>query len=200
MGTLKEIIIFTIVKPQNTMSKKSIDRKAASQFIVDNRAAGKSDQEIYNELTQQYYDKKAIALLITSTVTDENKSKYKVHNRILLVLIGITIVFKVLTVVNISLSASQLWYLLLLFLLPILNIYFFYEIYRYTGAVYRFLGLLTIISFLQGISKMASLDIMINAFLCIGISGLAFYLDANMIPKYSPNSLKKDSNDEYILK
>lgn len=39
------------------MSKKSLDRKIAKKFIVDNRDNGKSDQEIYNELSQQYYDR-----------------------------------------------------------------------------------------------------------------------------------------------
>jgi hypothetical protein len=66
------------------MSKKSLDRKAAQKFIVDSRDNGKSDQDIYNELSQQYLDKKSVALLITGTVTTENKNKYKLYNNILL--------------------------------------------------------------------------------------------------------------------
>jgi len=182
------------------VSKKSLDRKATKQFIIDNRSLGKTDQEIYNLLAEQYYDKKTIALLITSQVTTENRKKYKVLNTLLLVLISITILFKILAIVQLSLSAGQVWALIFIFLVPLLNIYFFYEVLRYNGTIYRILGLLTMASFLQSISKGGTvLDITIGAFLCILIVGLAFYLDNYMFPYYSPSHLKKDSNGEYIL-
>jgi len=181
------------------MNKKSLDRKAAKQFILDNRAISKTDQEIYNELSQQYYDKKAIALLVTSTVTMENKKKYKIYNNGLIGLIGITVLFKIFIIVNLALVVNQVWYLLLAFLVPIFNIYFLYEIAKYNGSIYRILGIWVIGFSLQSINKVEGTNLIVNLILCILIAGLAFYLDRNMFPNYSPNNFKKDSNGEYIL-
>jgi hypothetical protein len=192
--------VSTNFKKMTTMSKKSLDRKVAQRTIIDCRANGKTDQEIYNELSQQYYDKKTVALLITGTVKDESRAKYKIYNNILLGLIGLTILFKVLAVFSLSLSEGQLWALLLIFIVPILNIYFFYEISRYNAPIYRFCGLLTIASFFQAVGKAENvIDIFISLALCAGISGLSFYLDSKMFPDYSPKNLKKDNKGEYIL-
>ena len=46
------------------MTKKSLDYKVAKQFIIESRNNNISDQEIYNELVQRYFDKKGIAVLI----------------------------------------------------------------------------------------------------------------------------------------
>lgn len=182
------------------MSKKSLDRKAAQKFIVDSRDNGKADQEIYNELSQQYYDKKSVALIITGTVTTENKSKYKVYNNILLGLLGLSILFKLLTVFSLTIQTGQLWTLFLVLVVPLFAGYFMYEIARYNGPIYRFCGMLTIAGFLQTISKAENgTDILINVIFAGAVAGLSFYLDSKMFPNYSPKNLKKDSNGEYIL-
>jgi hypothetical protein len=182
------------------MSKKSIDRKAAKQFVLDNRNDGKTDQEIYNELTQQYYDKKGIALLIAGTVTNNRKTKYRQYNNILLVLIGLTILDNIFAVLSLSLAEKQLWILLLVFIAPLLNIFFFYEIARYNAPIYRAVGLLTIAGFLQSMSKAENGNyIFINIIWCSGVAGLAFFLQSKMFPYFSPKKLQKDLNGEYIL-
>mgnify|MGYP003582726411 FL=1 len=182
------------------MSKKSLDRKAAQKFIVDSRDNGKADQEIYNELSEQYYDKKSVALLITGTVTKENKKKYKVYNNILLGLLGLSILFKLLTVFSLTIQTGQLWTLLLVLIVPLFAGYFMYEIARYNGPIYRFCGMLTIAGFLQTIGKAENgTDILINIIFAGAVAGLSFYLDSKMFPDYSPKNLKKDSNGEYIL-
>ncbi|WP_276974125.1 hypothetical protein [Flavobacterium filum] len=182
------------------MSKKSLDRKAAQTFIVDSRDNGKTDQEIYNELSELYYDKKSVALLITWTVTTENKKKYKVYNNILLGLLGLSILFKLLTVFSLTIQTGQIWTLLLVLIVPLLAGYFMYEIARYNGPIYRFCGMLTIAGFLQTIGKAENgTDITINLIFAGAVAGLSFYLDSKMFPNYSPKNLKKDSNGEYIL-
>ncbi|MCI1265054.1 MAG: hypothetical protein LKG19_00670 [Saprospiraceae bacterium] len=182
------------------MSKKSLDRKAAQKFIVDSRDNGKSDQDIYNELSQQYLDKKSVALLITGTVTTENKNKYKLYNNILLGLLGLSILFKLLTVFSLTIRTGQLWTLLLVLVVPLFAGYFMYEIARYNGPIYRFCGILTVVGFLQAIGKAENgTDILINVILAGAVAGLSFYLDSKMFPDYSPKNLKKDSNGEYIL-
>lgn len=178
------------------MSKKSLDRKTAKHLIIEGRDNGKTDQEIYYELTELYFDKKAIALLITGTANKPDIEKYKIYNNILLLLIGLTILIKVLNVLNLSLE-GQVWVLLFIFIVPLLNIYFFYEIARYNAHIYRFCGILTIASFLQTVSKEASF--LVSFVLSASIVGLAFFLDAKLFPNYSPNNLKKDNNGEFIL-
>ena len=180
------------------MRKKLLDRKAAQKNIIENRENGKTDQEIYNELSQQYYDKKAVALLITGTVTSENKKKYKIYNNILLGLLGLSILFKLLTVFSLTIQSGQLWTLLLVLIVPLFAGFFMYEIARYNAAIYRFCGMLTIVGFLQTIGKAENgTDILINIIFAIAVAGLSFYLDSKMFPDYSPKNLQMDSNGEY---
>jgi hypothetical protein len=182
------------------MGKKSLDRKAAKIFIVDSRDNGKTDQEIYNELSQQYYDKKSLALLITGTVTTENKNNYKVYNNILLGLLVLAILLRILLVFSLTIQTGQLWTLLLVFIVPLFAAYFAYEIARYNGPIYRFCGIMTIAGFLQTIGKSeGGTDILINLVFAGAIAGLSFYLDSKMFPNFSPKNLKKDSNGEYVL-
>lgn len=182
------------------MSKKTLDRKAAQQFIIASRDNNKTDQEIYNELVQQYYDKKDIALLITGTVTTGNKQKYKLYNNILLGLLGLAIVSRILLVVNLTMQSGQAWALLLVFIVPALAAYFAYEIARYNAPLYRVCGIMTLVGFAQSMSKSdGGPELMVNLILASTIAGLCFYLDNKMFPHYTPQKLKKDSNGEYIL-
>ena len=77
------------------MSK--INQKEVREIIEESRKSGKTDQQIYYELTRLGYDKKQIALLITGTATDENRARFKTLNITLLVLLGITVLFKLLS-------------------------------------------------------------------------------------------------------
>jgi hypothetical protein len=182
------------------MSKKSLERKAAQQFIIDGRETGKSEQDIYNELTQQYYDKKAVALLITGTVTEENKSKYKVYNNILLGILGVAILLRIMLVFSLTIQTGQLWTLLFVFIVPFFATYFAFEIARYNAPIYRFCGIMTVLGFMRTINKAEDgTEVLINFLFAAAIAGLSFYLDSKLFPNYSPRKLKKDSNGEYIL-
>lgn len=182
------------------MSKQSLDRKAAEKFIIESRSIGKTDQEIYNELSQQYYDKKAVALQVMGTVTIENKNKYKIYNMILLGLLGLSILFKLLAVFSLTIHTEQLWTLLLVLIVPLFSGYFMYEIARYNGPIYRICGWLTIAGFFQTIGKIDNgTDVLINVIFAGAVAGLSFYLDSKMFPNYSPKNLMEDGNGEYIL-
>lgn len=182
------------------MSKKSLNRKVSVQYIVESRDNGKTDQEIYNELSKEYYDKKSLVLLITGTVTSENKQKYKIYNNILLGLLGVAILSRILFVLGLTIETGQLWTLFLVFIVPIFAAYFAYEIARYNAPIYRFCGIMAILGFLQTLSKSENgNEILFNFVFAVAIAGLSFYLDGKMFPKFSPNDLKKDSNGEYIL-
>jgi hypothetical protein len=182
------------------MSKKSLDRKSAQKFIFDNRDNGKTDQEIYNELSQQYYDKKSITLLITGTVKTEHQNKYKIYNNILLGFLVLAILLRILLVFSLTIQTGQLWTLLLVFIVPLFAAYFIYEIARYNAPAYRFCGIMTIVGFMRTIGQSeGGTVILINLVFAGAIAGLSFYLDSKMFPNFSPMNLKKDSNGEYIL-
>ncbi len=182
------------------MSKKSLNRKVARKIISDSREMGKSDQEIYNELSQEYHDKKSVALLITGTVTRENKEKYKSLNSVLVGLLLFAVLLRILLVFRLTAEAGQLWQVILIFFVPLFAAYFAYEIATYHGPAYRFCGIITIVGFMRSIGKTAdATDIIINLVFAGAIAGLAFYLDNKMFPDYSPKSLEKDEDGEYIL-
>jgi len=193
-------ILNTIYKTK-TMGKKSLDNKAARKFIVEARENGKTDQEIYNELSQQYYDKKHIALLITGTVTKENKNKYKVYNNILLILLGLAILSRIIYVLGMTVQTGQPLILLLVFIVPIFTAYFAYEIARYNGQIYRICGIMAIVGFLQSFKVSEGIvEFAINLFFAAAVAGLSFYLESNMFPHYGNKNLIKDTNGDYILK
>lgn len=182
------------------MNKKLVKRKEVQPIIREERTKGKSDQKIYNQLAQQYGDKKALALLITGTATEENSAKYKGYNNILLVLLAATALFKSLTAIGLSSIVTQPWILAMIYLFPLLNIYFFYEIMRFNATSYRFLGLISVVGFLQSIQDGAFLlDVVISGVLAAPVVILAFYLDNKLFPNFKPTKLQKDKNGEYIL-
>lgn len=182
------------------MSKKSLDRRSAQEYIVDRRNSGVEDQAIYTELVQKYYDKKAIALLIKGTATTENIRAYKVYNNILVGVLGLSIVIKLFMVISLALSSGKLWALVLVLIVPVFSGYFMYEIARYNGPIYRFCGWMAIAGFLQTVRDMSGVeDVLINAAFTGAGAGLAFFLDNKLFPDYSPRKLKKDSAGEYVL-
>jgi hypothetical protein len=180
--------------------KKSINKKSARKFIIENRNNGKTDQEIYNELSLEYYDKKSIALLITGTVTNENKKKYGIYNKILLSLLVITVLLKVFSVFLMTLQENEIYILLLIFIVPILNIIFIIEISRYTASIYRLCGIMSILSIFQSFSHVVNgIDMFLSIILGGLIAGLSYYLHYKLFPRNNPNELKKDANGEYEL-
>lgn len=179
------------------MSKKSLDNKVARKFIVEARENGKTDQEIYNELSQQYYDKKHIALLITGTVTKENKNKYKIYNNILLSLLGLVILTRIYYVFTLPIrtgeSLAQLTIL-------VFAMWLAFEIKRYNGQIYRAAGLMGMLALVLTSKISADMTrILIDILFTVVIAGLSLYLERKMFPNYGNKKLVKDSNGEYIL-
>ena len=169
-------------------------------LIAEGRETGKTDQEIYNELIQKYYDKKGVALLITGTATDANKEKYKALNNLLIGLLGSSIILKILSILAITVVAKEAWLLILVFLAPLFAGYFMYETARYNGPMYRICGWLTIAAFLQSIDYLKGpSDVIVNIFFAGAIAGLSFYLDSRLFPDYSPRNLVKDGGGEFVL-
>lgn len=182
------------------MGKKSINKKEVQEFITLGRLSGKTEQEIYYELSQEYFDKKSIALLITGTVTEKNKSKYQIYNNVLIGILGFSALSNMLFVANLAQDAKSPWLLIFVFLAPLFSIIFIYQMIQYNASIYRLCGILTALNFFQTATKLeSSTEIIISLVFTAIVVGLSFFLDSKMFPDYSPKNLKKDSNGEYIL-
>ncbi len=183
------------------MNLKKIKLKEISEIVAREREAGKTDQEIYNQLSPVYDNKKRLALAITGTVTTELKEKYKVYNNLLIGLLTVGAITKVLSVLGLVVNAGSPWFLLLLFIAPLLNLLFAYYVAQYQAHIYRACGLLMLINSMQILNmKEVTPTGMVIALLFAGcIAALSFFLDFKMFPDFKPNKLQKDSNGEYIL-
>jgi hypothetical protein len=182
------------------MAKKSLDYKIAKKIILERRENNISDQEIYNELTQLYFDKKGVAYLIKGTLTKEFKEKYKIYNNILLALLGVSILVRFLTIFMLTNDSLNIMILTFLIMVPLLSIYFIYGIAKYYVTIYRFCGILTIAGIFMSISNFSNLtDFLINLIFSLAVVALSFFMDSKMSPYYKFKNFKKDSQGEYIL-
>ncbi|MDR0207425.1 MAG: hypothetical protein LBI45_09250 [Bacteroidales bacterium] len=188
------------------MNKKSLDYKLAEKIIQESRGCGKTDQEIYNELSQQYFDKKSIALLISGTATAEQKKKYKMLNILLLVLIGIYVVLVVLYLFNKREFPSDLWFIIP-FSVALLGMagYFIYEIAWYNVHFYRMCVMFTIVFSFQGgyLRRVWNLESVIETIVkllfVIAIVFLSIYLNKKLFSNSKHRKLKRDADGEYIF-
>ncbi|MCZ4696466.1 hypothetical protein DWB61_17520 [Ancylomarina euxinus] len=182
------------------MSKKSINKKEVNKTIKDKVNQGVSRIEILNELSEKYFDKKTLSMLIAATPDPTRIEKYKLLNNILLGLIFITIISKILLGFFIFSQISTAL-IPLAFLFPILNFMFAFEVSKYKGYIYNILGVITVAGIFNVLGKINEniffgvIDIMIG----ILIAGLAFYLGNKMFPNYGLIGPKKDSKGEIIL-
>ena len=182
------------------MSKKSINKKEVIKVIGEKVNQGVSRAEILNELSEIYFDRKSLSILIAATPDPTKIEKYKLLNNILLGLIFITIISKILleffifSQVSIALTLGA-------FLFPILNFMFAFEVSKYKGYIYNILGMITVAGIFNVLGKINEniffgvVDIMIG----ILIAGLAFYLGNKIFPNYGLVGPKKDSKGEIIL-
>jgi hypothetical protein len=182
------------------MTKKSLNKKEAIKTIQDTIQVNTPRQEILNELSEQYYDKTTISVLIASTIDPQTKEKYTTLNNLLLGLLALTIIAKIL--VGIVLFSSLSPFLIpIAFVLPILTIWFALEVSKFKGYIYNILGMLAIASIFNSIGNIGESGIygIIDVVLVITICGLSFYLGNKMFPNYGFFGPKKDTEGNFLL-
>jgi len=182
------------------MSKKSINKKEVIKVIGEKVNQGVSRTEILNELSEKYFDKKTLSMLIAATPDPTRIEKYKLLNNILLGLIFITIISKILLGLFIF-SQVSIALIPLAFLFPILNILFAFEVSRYKGYIYNILGIITLAGIFNMLGKMGENGVfgIIDIIIGLLIAGLAFYVGNKMFPNYGLIGPKKNSKGEIIL-
>lgn len=182
------------------MSKKALDGKEAETIIKQKFEEGKTDQQVYNELSQSYADKKKLVWLVTGTVRPELKERYKSLNNLLVGLLAAAAITKILLVATIAIGTQEPWLMLMVLWAPVVNLYGVYYVSRYMAAIYRFCGGLAIVSALDALKSEGGVaDIVFTILFAIAIAALSFYLDKKLFPNYKPFSLKKDDAGKYII-
>lgn len=190
------------------MTKKSINPKEIQIIIQEKIQANIPRKEIFNELSEQYYDKNMISLMIASTVDPYLKVKYKSWNNLLIGLLVLTIISKiidsVLLISTYSSIVSSLGSLTLSFSLfiPVLFVaYLIVGVSKFRGNIYYFGGLLAIAAIFQSISYFSELGFysLISIVLCLIICILSFYLKRKLFPHFRLFGLKKDKEGNVIL-
>jgi hypothetical protein len=182
------------------VSKKSVDKKAVIAQIKSMRMEGRSDTEIYAKLSGEYYDRKTVATIITATVTEERKQKYKDAQVTLLVMLGLTIVFKLLMGAALLVNDQNVMTLILAILLPAVNIYLFVKVLQYEASIYRacgFVALMGLTRILNGSAQEAGWAIAVDVLIIALIVGLSYHLDSKLFPLYSPQKMKADANGDF---
>ncbi|MFT3704362.1 MAG: hypothetical protein QM802_18480 [Agriterribacter sp.] len=176
-----------------------MDQKTAKKLVEKGRAEGKSDQEIYNELSTDYASKKNLALLITGTATTADRQKYKMLNNVLIALLGVTLAFRLIAAFYL-ISSGEWATVFFLFLGMVLTGLVIYAVFNYMGAFYKPFGFLSALSVVKTlIGSSGSMLELIDLALLIPIPILCFYLGAKLFPNFKPNKLKKDVAGAYIL-
>jgi len=184
------------------MAGKKLIRKEVQPIIAAEREAGKTDQEIYYQLREEYFDRMALAQLITGTPTAADKLKYKVHNNLLVFILSLSLLFTLLYVFSLWTDGTlPLWGVFIaLGFGAFIKGYFIYGIARYEAPVYRLCGLLSIVGFTQTMRiEKSTTDIVFDIAATALVCGLSFYLYNYLFPRYSASGPKKDTAGEYVM-
>lgn len=167
-------------------------QRLAQKFIAHHRKTGKTDQEIYEHLIELGEDEKSATQLISNTITTDKKEKYKLHNQILIILLGLLALFHVIRVISLFIQTQELKNLIYLFAFPVISAFFAHEVSRYNAIIYRVCGVVTLLIFLQLIPDLTGRILMpINLILSASVVGLSFYLHSRMFPGFKPKRRKK---------
>lgn len=189
------------------MTKKSINPKEIQIIIQEKIQANISRKEIFNELSEQYYDKKMLSLMIASTVDPYLKVKYKTWNNILMGLLVLSIISKIIDGVLLFSTYTSLMSSLtsvtisFSFIIPLLFAIQIVEVSKFRGNIYNFVGGLAIAGICQSISIIQELGFyaLISTVLYLIISIVSFYLKRKLFPNFGFFGLKKDKEGNVIL-
>lgn len=182
------------------MTKKSINKKEVAKVIETRLQENIPRKEILEELSEQYFDKKTISTLIASTADNQRKEKFKTLNNILLGLLILTIVLKIFVGITL-LSSISIFLIPIAFLIPIISIWFAFEVSKFKGYIYNLLGLLLVASIFNAMGDLVESGTLglIDIFIGVVIAGLSFYLGKKIFPNYGLFGPKKDSDGNIKL-
>ena len=168
---------------------KNAGRKVIRKYIEEGRLAGKTDQDIYNELPCELADKHTVAVMISSTATPAAKNAYKAYNRVLVGLYALLILTCAIVPFNMFIVAIALF-----------SAWLLVETARYNGTVYRIGG---VVVFSQALFYTLNIELSVAMILILVLAAiilnLSLYLGYKMFPSYKLFGLRRNEKGEYLF-
>lgn len=202
------------------MAGKKINREEILEKINTSRGSSKTDQEIYNELSEQYYSKKEVATYIIASRHLEDKSKFKKQINTILslsvlefVLAFILTIYVILELHAVLESLSQRIFILFVSALAISEIFAFINTFKsfkylnHSNADFQGLSFLILLIFtdadIPDSVNMSILVLLVVSMVLLFI--IKFILKYRITPYLFPNhskhisKLKRDAKGYYIF-
>jgi hypothetical protein len=179
-------------------SKKHTTKKELNKLANELIHSGKTKQEAFEELSDQYYESDTIARIIGSIPSQEVKEKFKTINNVLFTLLIISAILKIISAVPLLLDTVTGGIIVIL-IIPIINIFFAIQVKKMRGEIYLALGLLAaagIFKTLQSVFEVgpiAFIDTAVISAICI----LAFYIKSKAFPNFGFSGIKKGKDGQY---
>ncbi|MCF8295675.1 MAG: hypothetical protein K9I34_06390 [Bacteroidales bacterium] len=164
--------------------KKGINRREIDIIINEKQNQGYTKQEIFNELQDNYFDKKTLAIIIANTVSIQRKKRYNVLNATFIVLFFIASMFKIFSILLLFEKISMILVVSVISLS--INFWFIYQIFKCRPFVYSFLGLLIFVQIFRFTLQAEYISIWngfeIGFYAIVGI--LSFIVKSKLFPNY----------------
>jgi hypothetical protein len=187
--------------PDNQMNLKKLHKDTATVWIEKRRNEGKTDQEIYFELTKVYEGKDEIAKHIAQTLTKEQKDEYRTLNNILFFLLILSIIIKIGFGISFGDGYGSFF---MITLSVIINIYFAYTVFKFKVEDYKQINRIIILSWISFIFIALRQSFQFDSVLVIDIifSIVVLALSTFLSIAYSSlqqHKFEKDSNGDFII-
>ena len=165
-------------------AKRSIDRKDVIATAQRELAAGKSREEILDELSERYFDRKTLAGYVGDVPDPELKEQYRTANTVLAGLLVVSAVFKVLSLWALASGRSPLLLLVLTLIVPAMSVWLVAAVWKMQGYIYRFLAVLALLGIVHSIriTSSATIEMAMEIALLAAIAGTSWYVGTKMFP------------------
>lgn len=185
-------------------SKKNITKKELLKLVEERLNQGVEKHELCKELTASIRSNNLDSDTIPKTIAlfpdSELKEKYKKTNTFLFVLLFLTAILKVLGAIPLIIDLKLVGLLLLLFL-PLLNLWFAFEVKKNRAYIYKIIGIMAIAGIFNSLSHMDEIGIwvLLDVILWGMISFLGFRLGKKMFPNYKLAGPAKNESGDWVL-
>lgn len=161
--------------------------------------SGKQRNILYKKLGENTPEHSArVAYIIACVATAEKRQQHIKINAFLILLLILNAVFCVLAELPINLQEPTL-FIVLKSVVPLIFCYF---VFRFLGAIYRFIGLWSLIDFLETVLTSPATDNVFVAFKMIIVflvMTISWYIARKVFPNLGFIGPKKDDLGNYIL-
>lgn len=164
-------------------------KREARKIAKENILQGKTKQETF-EMLKESSDLSAedLAKIIQLIPSMQARKKYNALNVILIVLLSITILFKILAALPSFIGRDAIWFPLI-FLVPLINVLLLIGVVIYSAGSHKLVAILTILGLVRMVTNLSNIQfeplMLIDFGMAAALIGLGFYLNAKLSPEYS---------------